>query len=78
MFVDFATPPRQPVLDVVAEHDFPDVLALTKSRAARLRNDRCSASLVIPRADHYFGNAAAGLSAAIAPFLARAFARDCG
>ena len=35
MFGEFAAPPREPVLDVVAERDFPEVLAAAKSRAPK-------------------------------------------
>jgi pimeloyl-ACP methyl ester carboxylesterase len=77
MFVPFAAPLRQPVLDVVAERDFPDVLSHAKTRAHQLRGDSCSAPLLIDGTDHYFGNAAARLASAIAPFITRALAGDC-
>ena len=78
MFADFAAPPRQPVLDVVAERDFADVLAKSGTRASRLRNDGCSRALVVDGTDHYFGDAAARLAAAIAPFIAKALGGKCG
>jgi hypothetical protein len=42
MLVDFAQAPREPVLDVVAGSDFPEVLATAKLRTPRLQRDRCS------------------------------------
>ena len=77
MFVAFASRPRQPVLDVVAERDFPDVLALAKTRAAKLPHDGCSAPLTVGGTDHYFGDSAPRLAAAIAPFIARALDGKC-
>ena len=77
MFVAFASRPREPVLDVVAERDFPDVLAAASGRASKLPSGGCSASQVVSGADHYFGDAAQRLAAAIAPFLARALAGQC-
>ena len=77
MFVGFASRPRQPVLDVVAERDFPDVLALARTRAPKLPNDGCSAPLTVAGTDHYFGDAAPRLAAAIAPFIGRALDGKC-
>ena len=77
MFVAFASRPREPVLDVVGERDFPDVLAAARTRALKLPAGGCSASQVIAGADHYFGDAAQRLAASIALFLARAFAGQC-
>lgn len=77
MFVPMARQPRHPVLDVVAERDFPEVLSLARSRAARLPRDGCSATVTVTGADHYFGDSASRLSAMIAPFIARAMADRC-
>ena len=77
MFVPLASQPRQPVLDVVAERDFAEVLSLAKSREARLPRDGCSAAITVSGADHYFGDAASRLAAAIAPFIARAMSDRC-
>jgi alpha/beta superfamily hydrolase len=77
MFVGFAASPRQPVLDIVGERDFPEVLAQSKTRSRQLRSDGCSAALVVAGADHYFADSAARLAAAIAPFIERAFAGAC-
>lgn len=77
MFVAFATKPRTPVLDVVAERDFPDALSQATTRTAQLAADGCSAPLVVAGTDHYFGDSAARLAAAITPFLVRALSGDC-
>jgi uncharacterized protein DUF3530 len=75
--VDFARPPRVPVLDVVAERDLPDALRAAKMRAARLPHDACSSSVVVAGTDHYFDHAAGELARRIAPFLSLAFAGKC-
>jgi alpha/beta superfamily hydrolase len=77
MSVPMASQPRQPVLDVVAERDFPEVLSLAKSRAARLPHDGCSATIIVSGTDHYFGDAASRLAATIAPFIERAMNDKC-
>ena len=78
MFVPFATAPRLPVLDVVAERDFPEAIAQAKVRAGQLKQDGCSASLAFDGTDHYFdGGAAARLAAAVAPFIKRALDGQC-
>ena len=77
MLVPFSRQSRHPLLDVVAERDFPDVLALAKSRAAKLPRDGCSATITVTGTDHYFGDAASRLAAAIAPFIERAMNDKC-
>ncbi len=77
MLVAFAAPPREPVLDVVAETDLPSVVAAAPERADRLPKDRCSRSLTIAGADHYFESRQKELSAAIASFLDAVFAGRC-
>jgi hypothetical protein len=77
MFVPFDAAPRMPVLDVVAERDFPEVLAQARMRGAELRADDCSGSRVVSGADHYFEDSAARLAAAVAPFLERALTGRC-
>jgi predicted alpha/beta-fold hydrolase len=77
MMVPFAAAPRQPVLDVVAERDFPEALSAAKARKPQLPRDACSGSLVVGNADHYFGDAASRLVDAIAPFIARALGGSC-
>ena len=73
----FSTPPAMPVLDVIAEGDFPQVLEIAPRRAAALPRDRCSQQMVIAGTDHYMENRQKELVAAAVPFLARAFARRC-
>ena len=77
MFGDFTRAPRMPVLDVVAERDFPDVLAAAAQRARRPRDDRCSRSLTIAATDHFMNGATTQLSDAAAGFIGRAVAGDC-
>jgi alpha/beta superfamily hydrolase len=77
MLVDFAFTPRLPVLDVIAERDFPEAIAGAKARALRLPRDGCSRSLVIGNADHYFERAPRALVDAIGQFLETAFAGGC-
>ncbi len=77
MLVDFARAPREPVLDVVAGSDFPEVLASAKLRAPRFQRDRCSHLVVIPGTDHYFDSATEPLAGVIVSFLDRVFTGDC-
>jgi alpha/beta superfamily hydrolase len=77
MLVAFAAPPREPVLDVIAENDLPPVAAAARGRADRLPKDRCSRQLTIAGADHYFESRQKELSAAIASFLDAVFAGQC-
>jgi len=77
MLVDFSAPPREPVLDVVAESEFPEVAAAVPLRAKRLPREGCSRSMTIGGADHYFESRQKELSAAIAAFLDRVFAGGC-
>ena len=77
MLVDFARVPREPVLDIVAENDFPEVLASSKVRMPRLPRDRCSRVVTVPGSHHYFDRATDALTAAIVPFLDRVFAGEC-
>ena len=77
MAVDFAAPPKEPVLDVTAETELAVVAAATPSRATRLPQDRCSRQLTIAGTDHYFENRQKELTAAIAAFLGRVFGGRC-
>jgi len=77
MLADFRADPREPVLDVVAASDFPEVLAAAPLRAKRLPRDGCSRAVTIDGADHYFGTRQKELAAAIAAFLDRVAARQC-
>jgi alpha/beta superfamily hydrolase len=74
MLVDFTAAPRTPVLDVIAERDFPETLASAKLRTRRLPRDGCSRSATIPATDHYMNGATAPLSDAIAAFLDQVYA----
>lgn len=77
MLIDFTAPPREPVLDVLAATEFPEVDAVAPARARRLPKDGCSRQAVIPEARHYFDRGQPELVAAIAAFLERAFAGRC-
>ena len=77
MLVDFARAPREPVLDIVASDDFPEVLASVKGRAPRLPRDRCSHQATVAGTDHYFANATEALAKSIEGFLERVFADGC-
>ena len=77
MFGAFAAPPRQPVLDVVAEMEIAPVRESAPARETTLPKDACSRQLTIAGADHYFERQQKELTAAIAAFLERAFAGRC-
>ncbi|MEO8751362.1 MAG: alpha/beta fold hydrolase [Casimicrobiaceae bacterium] len=77
MLVDFAAAPKEPLLDIVAGNDFPEVVASAPLRATRLPRDACSRPLTIEGTDHYFENRQKELSAAIAAFLDRVFSGRC-
>ena len=78
MLVDFDAAPRVPVLDVIAERDFPEAIAAAKRRAPRLPRDACSQSLMIPDTDHYFDRATGALVDASARFLDKVMTGACG
>jgi alpha-beta hydrolase superfamily lysophospholipase len=73
----FGSRSAMPVLDVTAEHDFPQVLEGAAKRAAALPRDACSKQISIAGTDHSMENRQKELVAAIVPFLARAFAHQC-
>jgi alpha/beta superfamily hydrolase len=77
MLKAFGSRPDLPVLDVIAERDFPQVLDIAPKRAATLPHDGCSKQVFIAGTDHYMDNRQKELVAAIVPFLARAFAGQC-
>jgi len=77
MFGPFAAPPREPVLDIVAETEIEPVLETAPARASTLPKDACSRQVTIAGADHYFEKRQKELVATIAAFLERAFAGRC-
>jgi hypothetical protein len=77
MLSAFGSRPVMPVLDIIAERDFPQVLDVAPKRAATLPRDRCTKQVFIAGTDHYMENRHQELVAAIVPFLARAFAGKC-
>jgi len=77
MFGAFAVSPQEPVLDVVAERDFAEVLSAATQRAPTMPKDACSRQVTIVDTDHYFDNRQKELAAAIATFLGRVFDGRC-
>ena len=77
MFGTFDTKPKEPVLDIIAEHDANEIRADAKRRAREPPGDTCSRQLTIDGTDHYFDNRLARLAAAIAAFLERVFSGAC-
>jgi len=77
MLVEFNTVPKEPVLDVTAENDFPQVREAVPKRARQLRPDACTKQIVIAGTDHYMEQRQKELVNAIVPFLERALARRC-
>jgi alpha/beta superfamily hydrolase len=77
MFGAFAVPPKEPVLDIVAETEIPLVRESAPARVAKLPKDACSRQLTIAGTDHYFDQRQKELVAAIAAFLDRAFRGRC-
>ena len=77
MLIPFGAAPREAVLDVAAEHDFPQVIKAAPARRKRLPADGCSRQITIPATDHYFERAQPELGVAVAAFLDRALAGRC-
>jgi alpha/beta superfamily hydrolase len=77
MLVDFATPPKEPVLDVMAESDLIQVAVAAQMRLPRLPHDLCSRQLTIAGTDHTFENRQKELTAAIDAFLQKVFGGHC-
>ena len=77
MFGTFAGGARPPTLDLVAQNDFPEILAQVPVRARQLAGDRCSSMATLANTDHYLGGVTADLATRITPFLVRAFSGDC-
>ncbi len=77
MMTELGAPPKEPVLDVIAAADFPEVIAAAPKRKAQIAKDKCSGSVTIAGTDHYFASAPQPLADAIAKFLARVFSGKC-
>ena len=77
MFGPFATPPKEPVLDIVAETEIAPVRETAPARVSSLPKDACSRQITIAGADHYFDRQQKELVAAISAFLERAFGGRC-
>ena len=78
MLVDFAAPPKEPVLDVLAENDLIQVGVSAPKRLPALPRDGCSRQITIAGSDHYFENRQKELTAAIEAFLQKVFDGGCG
>jgi hypothetical protein len=74
---DFATAPRQPVLDVIAQNDVPEVLDVAPLRASRLSRDPCSRQITIAGTDHFMANRRKELADAVVRFLEAVSAGSC-
>jgi pimeloyl-ACP methyl ester carboxylesterase len=74
---DFAAAPRQPVLDVFAQNDVPEVLDVAPLRANGLPRDACSRQITIPGTDHFMANRRKELAQDIGQFLTRVFDARC-
>jgi len=77
MFGAFAVPPKEPVLDAIAETEIALVRESAPARLPTLPKDACSRQVVIAGTDHYFDNRQKELVTAIAAFLGRAFNGRC-
>ena len=77
MFAEFASPPKEPILDIMAENELAQVVAAAPKRAKQLPRDACSAQVTISGTDHYFAVRQKELAAAIAAFLDRVFSGRC-
>jgi pimeloyl-ACP methyl ester carboxylesterase len=77
MFTDFASPPKEPILDVMAENELAQVVAAAPKRAKQLPRDACSGQVTISGTDHYFEVRQKELAAVIAAFLDRVFSGRC-
>jgi predicted alpha/beta-fold hydrolase len=77
MLIEFTIAPKEPVLDVAAENDFPQVREALLKRSRQAPHDACTAQIVVAGTDHYMENRQKELVNAIVPFLERALARRC-
>lgn len=75
---DLAAAPRQPVLDVIAQNDLPEVLGVAAARANELPRDACSRQITIAGADHFMANRRKELAETVMRFLAAVSAGRCG
>jgi pimeloyl-ACP methyl ester carboxylesterase len=74
---DFSAAPRQPVLDVIAQNDVPEVLDVVPLRANRLPRDACSRQVTIAGTDHFMANRRKELADAVVRFLEAISAGSC-
>jgi hypothetical protein len=74
---DFTALTNEPVLDVTAENDLPQVRTSIARRETQLRHDGCSGHVTIAGADHFMDRHYRDLLAAVEPFVLRALASRC-
>jgi pimeloyl-ACP methyl ester carboxylesterase len=74
----FASQPKEPVLDVIGEDDWREVLAAAAARSRGLPRDTCSRQLTIAGGDHFMASRRKALSEAVVRFLETVFAGGCG
>jgi hypothetical protein len=73
----FGTPPRERVLDIVAQNELQSVVETAPARKGTLPRDACSAQITVPGHDHYFERGEAILTTMIVRFLERVYANGC-
>ena len=73
----FATASHQPVLDLIAQNDLPEVLAVAPARADALPHDGCSRQITIAGTDHFMANRRKELAEHIVRFLDAVSAGRC-
>lgn len=73
----FATASRQPVLDLIAQNDLPEVLAIAPARADTLPHDGCSRQITIAGTDHFMANRRKELAEHILRFIDAVSAGRC-
>jgi hypothetical protein len=74
----FASQPKEPVLDIIGEDDWREVLAAAAARSRGLPRDTCSRQLTIAGGDHFMASRRRALSEAVVRFLETVFAGGCG
>jgi hypothetical protein len=74
----FASQPKEPVLDIIGENDWREVLAAAAARSRELPRDACSRQVTIAGGDHFMASRRGPLSEAVVRFLDTVLAGGCG
>jgi pimeloyl-ACP methyl ester carboxylesterase len=74
----FASQPKEPVLDIIGEDDWREVLAAAAARSRGLPRDACSRQMTIAGGDHFMASRRRPLSEAVVRFLDTVVAGGCG